>query len=38
MKNDVVKKDVSNVKMKDIEDKIPDITKLAIKTTFSDKK
>ena len=38
MKNDVVKKDVSNVKMKDIEDKISDITKLAIKTTFSDKK
>ena len=38
MKNDVVKKDVSNVKMKDIEDKISDITMLAIKTTFSDKK
>ena len=38
VKNDVVKKDASNAKMKDIEDKIPDITNLATKTTFSDKK
>ena len=28
-KNDVVKKDVYNAKIKNIEDKIPDITKLA---------
>ena len=38
VKNDVVKKDVSNVKMKDIEDKIPDITNLATKITLSEKK
>ena len=36
VKNDVVKKDVYNVKIKNIEDKIPDITNLA-KTTLSAK-
>ena len=35
VKNDVVKKDVYNAKIKNIEDKIPDITNLATKTTFS---
>ena len=34
VKNDVVKRDVFNVNIKNIEDKIPDITNLAIKTTF----
>ena len=33
VKNDVVKKDVYNAKIKNIEDKIPDITNLATKTT-----
>ena len=36
-KNDVVKKDVYNAKIKYIEDKIPDITNLATKTTFKAK-
>ena len=35
--NDVVKKDVYNAKVKNIEDKTPDITNLATKTTFSAK-
>ena len=34
VKSDVVKKDVYNVKIKNIEDKIPDITNLAPKTTL----
>ena len=34
VKSDVVKKDVYNAKIKDIEDKILDITNLAITTTF----
>ena len=33
VKNDVVKKDVYNAKIKNIEDKIPDITNLAANTT-----
>ena len=33
VKNDVVKKDVYNAKIKNIEDKIPDITNLATTTT-----
>ena len=37
IKNDVVKKDVDDAKMKNIEDKIPDITNLATKTTLNDK-
>ena len=37
VKNDVVKKDVYNAKIKDIEDKIPDITNLAINTTLNAK-
>ena len=36
-KNDVVKKDIYNAKIKYIEDKIPDITNLATKTTFNAK-
>ena len=36
-KNDVVRKDVCNAKIKNIEDKIPDITDLAIKTTLNAK-
>ena len=35
VKNNVVKKDVYNAKMKNIEDKIPDITNLATKTTLN---
>ena len=35
VKNDVVKKDVYNTKIKNIEDKIPDITNLASKTTLN---
>ena len=35
VKNDVVKKDVYNAKIKDIEDKIPDITNLATNTTLN---
>ena len=37
MKNDVIKKDVYNSKIKNIEEKIPDITNLATKTTFNAK-
>ena len=33
--NNVVKKDVYNVKIKNIEDKVPDITNLATKTTLN---
>ena len=35
MKNDVVKKDLYSAYTKDIEDKIPDITNLATKTTLN---
>ena len=37
VKNDVVKEDVYNAKIKDIEDKMPDITKLATNTTLNAK-
>ena len=37
VKNDVVKKDVYNAKIKNIEDKIPDITNLATNTTLHAK-
>ena len=37
VKSDVVKKDVYNAKIKNIEDKIPDITNLATNTTLSAK-
>ena len=37
VKNDVVKKDVYNTKIKNIEDKIPDITNLDTKTTLNAK-
>ena len=37
VKNDVVKKDVYNTKIKKIEDKIPDITNLATDTTVNAK-
>ena len=37
VKNDVVKKDVYNSKIKDIDDKIPDITNLATNTTLNAK-
>ena len=37
VKNDVVKKDVYNPRIKDIEDKIPDITNLATNTTLNAK-
>ena len=37
VKNDVVKKDAYNAKIKNIEAKIPDITNLATKTTLNDK-
>ena len=36
-KNDVVKKDLYNAKIKDMEDKISDITNLATKTTLNAK-
>ena len=36
-KNDVVKKDVYNANIKNIEDKIPDIFNVATKTTFDAK-
>ena len=36
-KNYVVKKDVYNVKIKDFEDKIPNITNLATKSTLNAK-
>ena len=34
VENDIAKKDVYNAKIKNIEDKIPDVTKLATKTTL----
>ena len=37
VKNDVVKKDVHNAKIKNIEDKIPDITNVATNTTLNAK-
>ena len=37
VKNDVVKKEVHNVKIKNIEDKIPDITNLATNFTHNAK-
>ena len=37
VKNDVVKKDICNTKIKNIEDKIPDITNLATNTTLNAK-
>ena len=37
VKNDVVKKYVYNANIKNIEDKIPDITKLATNTTLNAK-
>ena len=37
VKNDFFKKDVYNTKIKDIEDKIPDITNLAANTTSNAK-
>ena len=37
VKNDVIKKDVYNAKIKNIEDKIPDITNLATKTSLNAK-
>ena len=38
VKNDVVKKDVFNAKIKNIEDKIPDTNNLATKTTLNPKR
>ena len=35
VKNDVVKKDICNAKIKNIEYKIPDITNLSTKTTLN---
>ena len=37
VKNDVVKKDVYNTKIKNIEDKIPDITNLATNASLNAK-
>ena len=37
VKNDIVKKDVYNAKIKNIESKIPDITNLATNTTLNAK-
>ena len=37
VKNDVAKKDVYNAKVKNVGDKIPDITNLATKTTLNAK-
>ena len=37
VENDVLKRDVYNAKIKNIEDKIADITNLATNTTFNDK-
>ena len=34
VENDIAKKDVYNAKIKNIEDKIPDVTKLATNTTL----
>ena len=36
VKNDAVKKDLYNAKIKNIEDKIPDTTNLATNTTLND--
>ena len=36
VKNDVVKKDAYNAKIKNIEDKVPDITNLATETTLNN--
>ena len=36
VKNDAVKKDVYNAKIKNIEDKVPDTTNLATNTTLND--
>ena len=38
VKNDVVEKDVYNSKIKNVEDKIPDITNLATNTTLNAKR
>ena len=38
VKNDVVKKDLHNAKIKNIEEKLPDITNLATNTTLNAKK
>ena len=38
MKNDIIKKDVYNTKIKIVEDKIPDISNLATNTTLNAKK
>ena len=37
VKSDVIKKDVYNAKIKNIEDKIPDVTNLATNTTLNAK-
>ena len=37
VKNDIIKNDIYNSKIKNIEDKIPDITYLATKTTLNAK-
>ena len=37
VKKDIIKKDVCNAKIKNIEDKIPDITNLATNTTLNAK-
>ena len=37
MKNNVVKKDVHNAKIKNIEDKIPDITNVATNASLNSK-
>ena len=37
LKNDVVEKDVYNAKIKNIENKIPDVTNLATNTTLNAK-
>ena len=37
VKNDVVKKEIYNAKIKNIEDKIPDIINLSTNTTLNDK-
>ena len=37
VKNDAVKKDIQNAKIKNIEDKIRDITNLATNTSFNAK-
>ena len=37
VKTDAVKKDIHNAKIKNIEDKIPDITNLTTNTTLNDR-